>query len=440
MQKYGYTPCRSYSLRLGVSMDKEKTTQDKAMQLGLSQFEMGVDGYPVPGKIVKQYRERMIYVDHAGRKRHWTQKDLAEKLGISEVMVNLMEKHNQGLDSIERRRALSILLKIPPVLLGLGSLDQIVEIAVGKHALTPTPERVIKIDTIQSYQKAYDAYKRMYKDGLSYAIVYQLEGQTYSIDQKAKKGSTDALLRLLWQYEILCAKVFSSDLANWRKTFEHVDNAKDIASYLDDNDLQAASLCYSAIFHFRQKRIGLAKMDVDAAAMYAKGSTLQTKGSIFSKSACIYAEHDRTTTGTTIALNMLDSAEKYIDKEEEAHAISFGSDDFLLDKSYVLQLLNRHGKALDILDDAEKHVQAAGKRHMVFLDIKRAQSYIEQKKPEYEQAIWMLINAIETSKEIKVARNIDQVQKLYSTLAQSSYRNAPDVIDLEQALRNVRVT
>ncbi|MGH2481087.1 MAG: hypothetical protein ACRDHW_15635, partial [Ktedonobacteraceae bacterium] len=71
--------------------------------------------------------------------------------------------------------------------------------------------------------------------------------------------------------------------------------------------------------------------------------------------------------------------------------------------------------------------------------IKRAQCYIEQKKPEYEHAIWLLLNAIETSKEIRVTRNIEQVCKLYDKLVVSSYRNAPDVADLGTDLRELKV-
>jgi hypothetical protein len=45
-------------------------------QLGLPQFNSDVDGYPLPGQVIKYYRERMIYVDRDGHERHWTQKDL----------------------------------------------------------------------------------------------------------------------------------------------------------------------------------------------------------------------------------------------------------------------------------------------------------------------------------------------------------------------------
>jgi transcriptional regulator with XRE-family HTH domain len=414
----------------------EQAIQDVLAELGLPQFEMGSDGYPIPGRVVKHYREMMKYTDRRGRERHWTQKDLAEKLGISEIMVNLMEKHNQGLDSIERRRVLATILKIPPVLLGLDSLDHIVELATGQHAPIQTAST-----NHPDYQNTYNVYKKMYHDGLSYMILRDIEAQAKQLEDGIKNNHLDdkeLSLHLLWQYEVLCAKIFSADVSDWAKTFEHIDNAKDIATYLDDRDLQAASLCYSAIFHFRQGRIGAAKMDIDGAATYAKGSLPQTRGIICSKSACIYAESDTSTSGIVLAQSMLDKAEKLTESREDRATISFGKDDFYLDKAYVLNRLNRHAKSLEMLEDAERYVQAAGKRHSVFLEIKKAQCYIEQKKPEYEQAIWMLLNAVETSKEIKVARNMEQVNKLYEKLAASSYAKSPDVADLGMQIQKLR--
>jgi hypothetical protein len=44
---------------------------EENMQTDLSQFEPGPDGYPVPGKVIKYYRERMAYRDKDGKIRHW---------------------------------------------------------------------------------------------------------------------------------------------------------------------------------------------------------------------------------------------------------------------------------------------------------------------------------------------------------------------------------
>lgn len=107
-------------------MDARKALED----IGLSVEEAEKS----PGRVVKWFRERMIYEDQqTGKRKHWTQDDLARMVGLTKVQVCNMENHNEGLDSIERRKTLATILKIPPVLLGLASLDEIVEIVTGQE-------------------------------------------------------------------------------------------------------------------------------------------------------------------------------------------------------------------------------------------------------------------------------------------------------------------
>lgn len=75
-------------------------------------FPAGDDGWPDAGAVVKWYR----------RAKKWTQRDLADGLGIQELGVRRMEK-GAGLDSLARRRALRFLLGVPPLLLGLDGVN-----------------------------------------------------------------------------------------------------------------------------------------------------------------------------------------------------------------------------------------------------------------------------------------------------------------------------
>jgi DNA-binding XRE family transcriptional regulator len=83
-----------------------------------SSVEIGKDGFPLPGKIIRCYREHKKYTDVT-----WTQKHLARKLGLTERAVCYLESHDVGLDSISLRRRLAIVFTIPPLLLGLASLE-----------------------------------------------------------------------------------------------------------------------------------------------------------------------------------------------------------------------------------------------------------------------------------------------------------------------------
>src|SRR5216683_5160895 len=429
-------------------MDKADTekqdTRELLAQAGLPQFELGQDGYPLPGKVVKYYREQMKYRERDGKEKRWTQTELAQRLDLSEVQVCNMENHNQGLDSLERRRTLITILRIPPVLLGLGSLDLIVEIAAGKDAIIPkqasTKRAKVNKDTIKLYQNTLSIYDTLYDKGLSYASMHDMDKWITRVERDVKYINIEdknALLRVLWDYEILCAKIYGSDLQNWNKTFEHVDNAREIATVLDNRDLQAASLYTSSIYHFRQGRLGLAKMDIDGALMYTKGGLSQIIGNIYSHNACVHAD-DTSLSGIKLVQDSFDKAEKYTDVKSELGTIYFGKDEYLLDRAYTLVDLERPAKALELIEDAERYIDLSRKRQLVFMDVLRAKCYINLKKPEYEQAVQLLGEAIEDSKELRVARNIDHIQKIYRKLLASPYGNSPDVTDLGLMLRDLR--
>lgn len=80
--------------------------------------ETGNDGFPHPGKIARWYREQKKRTDAA-----WTQKRLAQELGLTERAVCYLESRDVGLDSISLRRRLAMLFAIPPILFGLASLE-----------------------------------------------------------------------------------------------------------------------------------------------------------------------------------------------------------------------------------------------------------------------------------------------------------------------------
>jgi DNA-binding XRE family transcriptional regulator/tetratricopeptide (TPR) repeat protein len=83
-----------------------------------SPFETGTDGFPRPGKAVRRYREQKKRTDAT-----WTQKRLAQELGLTERAVCYLESHDVGLDSISLRRRLAMLVTIPPILLGQAALE-----------------------------------------------------------------------------------------------------------------------------------------------------------------------------------------------------------------------------------------------------------------------------------------------------------------------------
>lgn len=83
-----------------------------------SPVEIGTDGFPQAGKVARWYREQKKLADAT-----WTQKHLAQELGLTERAVYYLENQNVGLDSIALRRRLALLFTIPPLLFGLACLE-----------------------------------------------------------------------------------------------------------------------------------------------------------------------------------------------------------------------------------------------------------------------------------------------------------------------------
>src|SRR5579859_4074445 len=92
---------------------------------GYHAFSMGEGeyGYPRPGEVVRWYRKQKRMRGLDGDLVPWRQEDVGDACvpSLSGETVNKMERHNIGLDSMTRRRALASLLGIPPALLGLDA-------------------------------------------------------------------------------------------------------------------------------------------------------------------------------------------------------------------------------------------------------------------------------------------------------------------------------
>src|SRR5438105_3206822 len=85
---------------------------------GLPAFDVGPDGFPRPGQVLRHFRQTKLKTDG----KPWTQRDLALVLDKQELAIRDMELRDTGLNDISRRRFLAHLFDIPPLLLGLATL------------------------------------------------------------------------------------------------------------------------------------------------------------------------------------------------------------------------------------------------------------------------------------------------------------------------------
>ncbi len=94
--------------------------QSSWTEQGFPAFDVGQDGFPRPGQVIRYFRQTKLKADG----KHWTQRDLAQVLGKQELAVREMELRDTGLNEITRRRLLTELFDIPPILLELAIVPE----------------------------------------------------------------------------------------------------------------------------------------------------------------------------------------------------------------------------------------------------------------------------------------------------------------------------
>lgn len=403
-------------------------------------------GFPDPGGIVKQYREKLTYSDSEnGKIRSWTQADLAKRLGVSEVMVRLMENQNKGLDSIERRRVLADLLKIPPVLLGLDTLPAMLETQTNTpeetSIITHTSKPVgVGSETVKLYQDAFTAYDEIHTSSTAHKSISDIENWICRIRYdipNARNSQKSELYRILWSFHALSAKIYSDDLSDWTRSFAHLNQAFELASFLQDADLQAISLYRSSQVRFAQGTFALAKVDLEGAMLHARHAGPTTKGAVFASTGLAYALTATDMAGKTDAQRLFDQAEQQISPTNvDSTNIKYGMAKYLTQRSDALITMGRASKALELLEDAQDVTDATQTRRLAYNNILRAEAYLKIRQPEYDTAVLFLTEALEASKRINSQYNIGYIKRLATLLDKSSHSTSPQVADLRLALRD----
>ncbi|MGH2480302.1 MAG: hypothetical protein ACRDHW_11650, partial [Ktedonobacteraceae bacterium] len=333
-------------------------------------------------------------------------------------------------------------LRIPPAFLGLTSLTDLVGVLRQTQdgaVSTSTHLKNAGVDkeTLQLYQDIFHVYSEMYATGMEQNTTPVLEDWITRIQcdvAHAQSPQKTTLLRTLWGFHALIAKVYCDEML-WEPAFGHLDTALELATTLRNSDLQAISLYRSSAVHFVQRNYALAKVDLDGALLYAKNTSPHIRGTILVDAGLAYALANTDLAGATYTQRLLDEAEKYAGAWVDDGIMSFGSGKYLLRRARALIALGRPGKALEFLDDAEDELEATQKLKLAFLNIARAECYMQLKRPEFDRALLVLVDAFDASKAINSEFNIGHVQRLYKALSTGSYGTSPQVVDLGIALR-----
>ncbi len=428
-------------------MDVYALVRELWIAAGFPEYALGDDGYPIPGIVIRIFRERMTYTDANGKGKSWTQADLARRMGLSEVTIRLMETQDATLDSITRRRLVADILKIPYVFLGLGTLEHLAEFLKTlpeTPSAVPMPEAItgeyIGKETIALYRDAAGVYWEQHYIGTAQGAIDEIQrwiNRLRADTEKVSSNQKHELQEIECSFHHLLIKIYD-DLCFHGQGLAQVSQAMELALALQSDELLAATHYRAGYLNFGQRNFQAAKANFDAAVSLSGKVCPQLRGAILSATGLAYALIAQDESDKTLALKYLDQAGDIVYRgqlEDDGHFIKLSVGKYGIDRVDALVSMKRFGAALRAADEAERGIPQNHTRRHAYLDILRAEAFIRsQTRPRYDIATDLLLKSFAISKDINSHFNITYIARLYNLLAKTTYANAPKVRDLGLAL------
>jgi len=428
-------------------------------------FSPQADGWPNAGEVVRHYRTAA----------HMSLTDLARKYGeatkttVSKQWISQMERSNEVPTDITRRQTLVKILQIPPILLGLGSLEQIR--FAGSETISETKIQAPVIlkqrasRDLSLYEAQIRAFWLLSETSQAHDVLKDMIISIQQLEELEKQSSgayQRALRELLYSYYRLVTRVHR-DLLNLPTALYYANQTIRVTNCLERKDLLANAFFMRGFVQFiwglrgkdaafgiirpqREKCIK-ALQDFELAFPLARP---QVKGLLQLEMSRLLAHLSSSAIDTTIALKTMDQAEKLVgssSKRADAYttivldymANGLDEEGYLLGRAVTFNSLGYHSHALETLDavdrlDRKKRRSKDQTRHYAWLDVVQARTYLGLK--EYYIATDRIINAFLVYEDLDSLTNMAFVHDVYDLLCASPYRENVEVKMLGQMLTN----
>jgi tetratricopeptide (TPR) repeat protein len=223
------------------------------------------------GHIIKCYRKVQSKTDPLR-----TQTGLAKALSMTDKAVRDMEKRNIGLDSITRRRVLAQLLNIPPSVLGIVTLEEILrqqQKAITKVPATTSTEKKVTLD-IASYQDRLKAVRDRNHTSGAQDLLAQITADMWILGAAlpyARGGDETEIRDILCRYHQLHASIVR-DQGRYDEAIAALEKAVILAEKAENPRQLAATLLRTANVLCERGDVTLALAKIDAARGDSTGS------------------------------------------------------------------------------------------------------------------------------------------------------------------------
>jgi tetratricopeptide (TPR) repeat protein len=372
------------------------------------------------------------------------------------------EQHNQMPMNIERRHILACLLEIPPFLLGLKSIEDI----LGAVDISPTlyvlNER--HIDTFE-YETALAAYWERSNARTATDTLEEIMQRTGNLHRQYPYAHTSdqyKMKQLLCEYHMLVADIAYDEQLN-KQAIRYLDKAVKMAEENQYNELYSVALFRRGNVYFRlggievtANRINFADQYFSAAISdYTRGLhgldydnekqspplPLHIHGDILLQLGNAQTRVARSSTKES--LNVIDQAEaiaQQVQEQEAKHHFTFDSynlkfnfERYHLDRASALlgspiRALRQPSDAIDELRKAHDIADAGLARRSVFSYILEARAYLDLK--HHPIVVTTIQEALRRVTGVNSRVNIARIEGVYQSLKQTNYGNTKDVVQL----------
>jgi transcriptional regulator with XRE-family HTH domain len=413
----------------GIGMDEDRRYWVDRDGNIYGPFHAQADGFPCAGEVIHFYRKQL----------GMSVNDLAQVLKVSPRRVQMMEKDYKVPDSMERRKFIAKTLQIPPILLGLASIDAFLRpaeaLGVKGASVTPSTRLVVDQKAIAQYQSQlkllwslhYTSSASNAKSEIQ-AHILQINALLPYTDGKEQEQLTEQLCGF---YEL--ASRVESQRDNVEGSLAYLDKAIELAQPLNNIELWGRLLYKRGLVLYENFHFLEALDDLEKANQLMPRLTSPLAGSILLELALVKSNlaQSGSLTDRTIALRYFDRAEKYtrLSQADDGISIRFDSGRYLTARGEgLLALGGRLGDAEEALDEAMAHTAPDLTRRQLFTDIERVRLYVARK--EYPAAAILAQEAVGKAKAVGSLYSVKRLQRFTNPLFESSYGKSDDAEEL----------
>jgi transcriptional regulator with XRE-family HTH domain/tetratricopeptide (TPR) repeat protein len=408
------------------------------VELGYPSFAPGKDGFfPRTGEVVKYYRGRAM--DTKGKP--WTQRRLANVLGIeTDQAVWNLENRDTALD-IERRRFLSELFDIPPMLFGIITLAEIGRL-VEQRRKASSEIVIVSTRVSTSHKLTIDAEEctalldSYWTTFLSNPTQISMTNIDLCIDalyhELPRVREKKPLQELLCRFHDLAANILC-DQQEFNDAMVQLEKASSFAALLKSDELKALVLYDYGYALWTADRFDKALEKYEEGRRYEQRVPRNLRNSLLLETGSTKALVAQTPEKRDTAITLVDRVGNSLRSkgiEEDPYFLGLDLDRYHLIRSESLIAVGRNKEAIEELELVKAGPEYP--RRQAYKDIYRAQAHTNL--GEYSEAASFATSGLVILQEVNSVKNITHVERMYKKFPRGLFKHNDDVARLEYLL------